>query len=227
MLDVEAEFDRFVHGVIGERGVVGQSKRRGPRPATSAQSVFERAIDLIRQDGVKNLTARALAADLGISTRTLYKRIGSRANLIHKIATLHCAQFDLMVRPHRNWSSAAMDLCKRLYDNLVADPRMTELVVDHLDEPLDALAHELTELAIRDGVPPQHADVACRALVRITLNDALSEVRTPRNGADPKTRTLESTLHLILAGVSIRCRHDPTPQCDHFIESCSWTTDSP
>jgi AcrR family transcriptional regulator len=210
MLDVEAEFDRFAHSLVAGGGLITTAGRRGPVPTTSAASVFARAIDLIRRDGADNLTARALAADLGISTRTLYKRIGSRVNLIQMATATHCATLDLTLRPHASWTSAAMDLCTRLYRALTVDSRMTELITDHLDQPLREIVDELVGLAIREGLSPQLAEVACRALVRITLNEAMSEVRSGRDSAQPRrigdATGLESTLLLILEGVGARCR---------------------
>ncbi|WP_319458317.1 hypothetical protein [Mycobacterium sp. RTGN4] len=56
------------------------------KPGAPVEAIYDRAHEIIDTAGPEALTARGLAADLKISTRTLYKRIGNRADLIRAVA---------------------------------------------------------------------------------------------------------------------------------------------
>ncbi len=68
---------------------------RGPSPATSTDAIYAHALGMLEAEGVAALTVRQLAAGLGISTRTLYKRIVSRDQLISGVLALHYATVGL------------------------------------------------------------------------------------------------------------------------------------
>jgi hypothetical protein len=77
---------------------------------------------------VQALTVRRLAADIKISTRTLYKRILNRDNLIRKIVELHFSELNLVVRECDSWESTALGWCVGLHTALCAHPHLTDLI---------------------------------------------------------------------------------------------------
>ena len=60
-----------------------------PRPLIPAEVIYERALALLDAEGADALSARRLAADLGISTRTLYEQVGPREKLIRTLVARH------------------------------------------------------------------------------------------------------------------------------------------
>jgi len=104
LIDIEAEFDRFVAATIpmalqeGDghgRRTPRDGGRRGPQPSISAEAIYEHALVLLDAEGARALTLRRLAADLKISTRTHCKRIGKRDNLIRNVVELHFSKLGL------------------------------------------------------------------------------------------------------------------------------------
>lgn len=56
--------------------------RRGPRSRISTASVLEAAIRLADSDGLTAVTIRSLAAELGVSTMSVYTHVNSRDDLL-------------------------------------------------------------------------------------------------------------------------------------------------
>ena len=56
--------------------------RRGPRARVSAGTVVEAAVRIADRDGLPAVTVRRLAADLGLSTMSIYTHVNSRDDLL-------------------------------------------------------------------------------------------------------------------------------------------------
>lgn len=80
---VQEEFARFAADMVGERRPV--SGHRGPQHSITAQFIYEYALELVDCEGIEALTVLRLASELKISTRTLYKRIGSRTDMLGEL----------------------------------------------------------------------------------------------------------------------------------------------
>jgi Bacterial regulatory proteins, tetR family len=96
-IDIEAEFDRFVEELLSitrraaaeARPSSAQRRRAAVRPRSiTDEQIYEYKLMLLDREGPQSLTARRLAAELGISTGTLYKRIGNHDNLILRVVEL-------------------------------------------------------------------------------------------------------------------------------------------
>ncbi|NED67315.1 TetR family transcriptional regulator, partial [Streptomyces sp. SID10244] len=55
------------------------------KPLIPVETIYERALVLLDDEGDSALSTRRLAADLRISTRTLYQQVGNRENLIRAL----------------------------------------------------------------------------------------------------------------------------------------------
>nr|WP_268932354.1 TetR family transcriptional regulator [Mycolicibacterium hodleri] len=158
--------------------------QRGPQPSISAEEIYARALELVDAQGMRALEARRLAAHLGISTRTLYKRIGNQHGLIRGIAELHLSR----VRPDfvegDTWESTAWNWCEGLRQALCAHPHLTELMTNFaalavgeaVDAPIDVVRVQ--------GLPSHVAVGCCRALVDVTVNQAIRDVRSTLRSQD-------------------------------------------
>jgi AcrR family transcriptional regulator len=180
------------------------------KPLIPVEVIHDRSLALLDAEGSDALTTRRLAAELGISTRTLYQQVGSREQLIRALVARHFSQLRLDFYTYEDWETTALKWCLALHDALRAHPFLTELmtiddrkvVMDYVDELIEATLHE--------GIPRDLALECCRALVNLTINHSVMEVRALR---EPKlsratlaeTRRVEKNFPMsvrwILAGV--------------------------
>jgi AcrR family transcriptional regulator len=218
-VDIEAEFDRFAAAMTSPatrqadgRGcrAPGDGRRRGPQPLMSAETIYERTLVLLDAEGAGAVTVRRLAADLKISTRTLYKRIGNRDNLIRNVVELHLAKLSLNFRECGSWESTASNWCLGLHGTLCAHPHLTDLMTDDDVLILGDYVKALAKATVQEGISRDTAAECCLALANVTVSDAIREVRAMRrsNGApqaDRKalgpSRSFRESVRLILAGV--------------------------
>jgi AcrR family transcriptional regulator len=218
-VDIEAEFDRFAAAMtsLATRqadgrgcGAHGDGRRRGPQPSISAETIYERTLVLLDAEGAGAVTVRRLAADLKISTRTLYKRIGNRDNLIRNVVELHFAKLNLSFRECGSWESTASNWCLGLHGTLCAHPHLTDLMTDDHVLILGDYIHALAKVTVQEGISRDTAAECCRALANVTINDAIRQVRAKRhpNGAlqadvraPGSSRSFSEPVRLILAGV--------------------------
>jgi AcrR family transcriptional regulator len=223
-VDIESEFNRFAAGMMQlaarqadgpGRRAPSDGKRRGPQPSISAETIYERTLVLLDAEGARAVTVRRVAADLKISTRTLYKRIGNRDNLIRNVVELHFGKLGLVLHEYDCWESTALNWCLALHETLLAHPHLTELMTDGHGNFLLDYVREIIEVTVQEGIPQRIAAECCRSLVHLTIADAIMEIRTSRGfNCSVKTssmaRNLPETIGWILAGTRAVSSSQPT-----------------
>jgi AcrR family transcriptional regulator len=180
------------------------------KPLIPVEAIYARALELLDAEGAEALTTRRLAAELKISTRTLYQQVGSRDELIRALVARHFSALRLDFHEYADWEATALQWCLALRDALRAHPFLTELMtIDDRKAVMDYLA-ELIKATLREGIPRDLALECCRSLVNLTINHSVMEVRAMR---EPKlsrdslaeTRRIEKnfpkSVRWILAGV--------------------------
>jgi len=162
-----------------------------PRPLIPVEVIRARALELLDAKGVDALSARTLSADLGISTRTLYQQVGTREKLIRTLVAQHFSQLQLDFHENVDWKSTALQWCLALHDTLRAHPFLTELMTIADRDAVTSYVDELFESMLRAGIPRAVAVECCRALVTVTINHTIIEVRalhepqlSPENAAE-------------------------------------------
>lgn len=151
-----------------------------PRPLMPVEVIYARALALLDANGVDALSARTLSADLGISTRTLYQQVGTREKLIRTLVAQHFSALQLDFHEHDDWKSTALQWCLALHDALRAHPYLTELMTIADRDAVTSYVDELFESVLRAGIPRAVAVECCRALVTVTINHTIIEVRALR-----------------------------------------------
>ena len=147
------------------------------KPLIPVEAIYERALALLDAEGAAALTTRRLAGELRISTRTLYQQVGSRDELIRALVTRHFAAMQLEFHEGKDWATTALQWCLALRDALYAHPHLTELMtVDDRAAIMD-FVNKLVEATLREGIPTELAVECCRALVNLTINHSVMEVR--------------------------------------------------
>ena len=180
------------------------------KPLLPVEAIYEHALELLDAEGAGALTRRRIAADLKISTRTLYQQVGSRDQLIRALVARHFAQLRLDFQEYKDWETTALQWCLALHDALRAHPFLAELMtIDDRGAVVDYIA-ELTKTTVKEGFPRGIAVECSRALVNVTINHTVMEVRAlrePRLSADTlaESRRIEKnfpmTVRWILAGI--------------------------
>jgi AcrR family transcriptional regulator len=180
------------------------------KPLIPVELIYERALALLDAEGSGALTTRRLAAELKISTRTLYQQVGSREELIRALVTRHFSQLKLDFHEYEDWEATSLEWCTALHDALRAHPFLTELMtVDDRNVIMDYV-DELVDATLREGIPRKLAVECCRALVNLTINHSVMEVRgmhepkLSRNSAaesDRVEKNFPMSVRWILAGV--------------------------
>jgi AcrR family transcriptional regulator len=182
------------------------------KPLIPVEVIYERALALLDAEGSRALTTRRLAAELKISTRTLYQQVGSRDELIRALVTRHLSQLKLDFHDYEDWESTALHWCTALHDALHAHPFLTELMTIDDRNAVMAYVDELVAVTLREGIPRTLAIECCRALVNLTINHSIVEVRgmhepkLSRNSAAESERierNFPMSVRWLLAGVRL------------------------
>jgi AcrR family transcriptional regulator len=180
------------------------------RPLIPVEVIYARALELLDGEGAGALNARRLAAELKISTRTLYQQVGSREQLIRALVARHFSQLRLDFREFDAWESTALHWCLALHDALRAHPYLTELMAIDDRAAVEDYVNDLVKAALREGFPRRLAIECCRALVNVTINHTIVEVRALREpehspGTAAEVKKIEKnfpmTIEWILVGV--------------------------
>lgn len=179
-----------------------------PRPLIPVQDIYDRALALLDAEGAGALNARRLAADLKISTRTLYQQVGTRDQLIRELVAQHFSRLRLDFTECDTWESTAWQWCQALYEALRAHPFLTEMMTIDDRQAVTDYIDDLMKATVREGIPRTLARECCRSLVTVTINHAIIEVRarrepehSPRGEAAKIAKNFPMTIRWILAGV--------------------------
>jgi AcrR family transcriptional regulator len=187
------------------------------RPLIPVDAIYTRALELLDAEGIDALQARKLAADLKISTRTLYQQVGNREQLIRALVARHFSQLRLDFREHATFDSTALHWCLALHDTLRAHPYLTELMAVDDRKAIEDYVNDLVKAALREGFPRKIAIECCRTLVNVTINHTIVEVRALREpehspGAATEVKKIEknfpTTIRWILMGVRADLKAD-------------------
>ena len=192
-----------------------------PRPLIPVEEIYDRALALLDSEGADALNARRLAADLKISTRTLYQQVGTREKLIRALVARHFSRLKLDFREYDTWEATALHWCLALHEALRAHPFLTELMTIDDREAVADYVDDLMKATAREGIPRALAVECCRSLVTVTINHAIIEVRalrepehSPRSAVETAkiARNFPRTIRWILAGVRAEAASKSPPR---------------
>lgn len=183
----------------------------------SLQGIVETALDVVRHDGVSQLTMRRLAGRLGVRAPTLYHHVASKAQLLD---LLSAEAFRTLQRPTgayddvtslAQWTAQLRSDATALRDFYRRHPGLAAVVVagqarhetKHDDIQGEARAPEMDAL-VRLGVPAVAASESIRAMAWWTMAALAADTGTGRS-ADH----FEVGLDLMLTGVGMRLSGRP------------------
>lgn len=190
------------------------------RPLISEDVIYARALELLDTEGATALTARRLASDLKISTRTLYQQVGTRDQLIRALVARHFSVLGVEFSRRRTWEATALHWCIALRETLCAHPFLTALMNIDDREAVEGYVSALLTSMLDDGFPRELATDCCRSLVNVTVNHAIIEVSAMREAQDSAvtaaaietfTKNFPTTIKWILSGVRADAEASPVP----------------
>lgn len=165
------------------------------KPLIPVEVILTRALALLDAEGVDALNARRLAADLRISTRTLYQQVGNREQLIRALVARHFSQLRMDFREYDEWSTTAFHWCMAFHDTLRAHPYLTELMTIADRRSIEQYVNDLVKSALQEGISRRIAVEGCRALVNVTINHTIMEVRAMRE-PEHSVQTAQETVKI-------------------------------
>ncbi|WP_433621177.1 helix-turn-helix domain-containing protein [Nocardia sp. CA-120079] len=187
------------------------------KPLIPVEVIYDHALALLDAEGTDALSTRRLATELRISTRTLYQQVGNREQLIRALVARHFSLLRLDFHEYGDWESTAVQWCLALHDALRAHPFLTELMtIDDRNAVMDYV-HELVDATRREGFPLRLAVECCRALVNLTINHTIVEVRGMREPklseksverVDKTEKNFVMSIRWLLAGVRAESQAD-------------------
>lgn len=183
------------------------------KPLIPVEVIHERALALLDAEGSAALTTRRLAAELKISTRTLYQQVGSREQLIRALVARHFSALRLDFHEYEDWETTALHWCLGLHDALVAHPFLTELMTIEDRTAVMGYVDELITATLQEGIPRKLAFECCQALVDLTLNHSVMEVRAMREpklsrGGVAASRRAEKNFPMAVRWILVGVRAD-------------------
>jgi AcrR family transcriptional regulator len=163
-------------------------RRTGRPPVTSQAAIVAAARGLIDRDGWERLTMRALAAELGIGTTTLYHHVRDKEDLLLLLLNDHAGQIPRATRA-RTPRTRIIAAATALHDTLAAWPWAAEvLAVDgfmgRLDESALAVVEDIVAAAVEAGCTPAQAVGVFRNIWYFTVGEILVRARSARDRAE-------------------------------------------
>lgn len=143
----------------------------GRRAGLDHDEVVDAALALVESGGPEALTMRKLAAELGVTTTTIYWHVGSRDELIAALIERRSRQQAAGPITGRTGRSRVLAVATQLWRGALEHPNVTALAhqvgaVSQLERPLqDALARELAAAGVggREARRAQQAILLCIA----------------------------------------------------------------
>jgi TetR/AcrR family tetracycline transcriptional repressor len=146
--------------------------------------VVGRAIEVLDDYGLADLTMRRLGAELGVQPSALYHHFPSKQALLAAVADEILARGRRPRRP-ASWDAQVVTVCDELREAMLAYRDGAELVATVHAFELGAAApyDDLLAMLAEAGLDPASARVAARALLHFTFGHVLDEQTHLQAGA--------------------------------------------
>lgn len=171
--------------------------------------VVARAVEVLDEYGLADLTMRRLGAELGVQPSALYHHFPNKQTLLAAVADELLARADWPGTG--SWDERAAGVCTTLRDTLLAYRDGAELVATVWSFGLGARApYDALLAALCDGGLDRLAPVAARTLLHFVYGHAVDEqthlqaASVGAIGDEPRESTDFSTgLGIVLAGIQL------------------------
>lgn len=163
--------------------VVTTARRSRGRPPVPLEHIVATALRIVDEEGADALSMRTLAERMESSTRTLYRHLANRAELIAHVVDHVFSEVELTDEElaAMGWQRACQTLAQAMFDALGRHGNVARLLVEHVPVGPNALAQRERGLAVLldNGFPPPLAARAYATLARYVLGFAIQANRAP------------------------------------------------
>ncbi|MGE3271936.1 MAG: TetR/AcrR family transcriptional regulator [Chloroflexota bacterium] len=154
------------------------------RRSMSLSAIAAAALAVVDRDGIASLSMRAVAAQLGTGTMSLYRYVESREQLERAIVELLLANVDLQLPPAADWQLNIVTLLKRVRSAVGAHPAAVPLLLTqrHLTGGSVLFAETLFGELTRGGFCGSGRVIAFRTLLSFVLGSLQYQHLGPLGG---------------------------------------------
>jgi AcrR family transcriptional regulator len=116
------------------------------------ERIIETALALFQQNGIKSMTMSDIAAETGISKRTLYEVFQNKEDLLEMCIIAHMEQMDKAMQAFIDNSEDVIDTMMRLYAQLLNDMRTVNKSVMHDLKKYHSQLYKMIECKQKESV---------------------------------------------------------------------------
>jgi AcrR family transcriptional regulator len=132
--------------------------KRGPRPGLSADAIVEAAIRLADAEGLEGVSMARVAAELGFTTMSLYRYVGSKEELLQLMWNASAVGAEGLVVEGDGWRARLRMWCVVQRDMLDRHAWLTQMPMAAPPVAPNSLAFVERGLETMDGTPLADAD---------------------------------------------------------------------
>lgn len=150
-------------------------------------AILTRALAIVDAEGLRALSMRRLASELGIEAMSLYHHFRNKDAILDGLAAHIFLSMPALETPAATWQQAAEEYVVRFYRTLVAHPHVipvvaarpfnTEATMGHIEGPMAAVT--------ASGVDPQVAGEIYMALVSLSFGRAFLATQPAADASSP------------------------------------------
>jgi AcrR family transcriptional regulator len=146
------------------------------KPLLSAEAIYDEALRALAAEGPAGLTARSLSMRLRCSTKTLYRQVGNREELIRGVVSRAFASIDLDFSTDTSWQDSVRSWCQALRSALVQRPGLTSLMTIADSDVVITYVTRLIRVLKQYGFNEKEAVDACNVLVHVALSLTVTDM---------------------------------------------------
>lgn len=146
------------------------------KPLLSVDAIYDEALRALATDGPAGLAARSLSARLHCSTKTLYRQVGNREELVRGVVSRAFASIELDFSTDTSWQDSVRSWCQALRCALVQRPSLTSLMTIADSDVVISYVTRLIRVLKRYGFSEKEAVDACNVLVHVALSLTVTDV---------------------------------------------------
>ena len=170
------------------------------RPSLTADQIYDEALRILDEDGIKGLNARNLTSRLACSTKTLYQLVGNREAMVRGIVAHAFAGMDLEFKPGPDWQTSLKNWSRTLHSALLARPYLGSLMTLEDRDATVAYVRRLLDVLVEHGFRTRAAIEVAGNVGHWTISSTLLDLRAPGEWDQPER--FDATLDWLVRGIA-------------------------
>ncbi|WP_166903548.1 TetR/AcrR family transcriptional regulator [Mycobacterium sp. DL440] len=169
------------------------------KPLLSADAIYDEALRALAAEGPAGLMARNLSARLRCSTKTLYRQVGNREELIRGVVSRAFASIELDFSTDTSWQDSVRSWCQALRGALVQRPSLTSLMTVADSDVVITYVTRLIRVLKQYGFTEKEAVDACNVLVHVALSLTVTDMAVHEDTPE----IFDTTINWLIQGMEL------------------------